>query len=48
MVRPIDLKFCIDVEYLESALPLGFIKDAESYSSLADDILREYLDTKAE
>lgn len=47
-VRPVNLKFCVDADWLESAVTLGFINDAESVDEVTDSILREYLDTKAE
>ena len=46
-VRPINLKYCVDPEYLESAISLGFLQGVEDYDSLSDETLREYLDHKA-
>jgi transposase InsO family protein len=47
-VRPVKLKFCVDPEYLESIIALGFIKDVQSYESLTDEILRQFLETKSQ
>lgn len=38
-----NLKFCLDPEYLDSALALGLIQDAEDYEHLADTVLRHCL-----
>lgn len=46
--RPVELRFCIEIEYLESAIDLGFIREATSYNELTDEILRQYLAEKAE
>lgn len=45
--RPVDLKFCVDIEFLKSALALGMIEDADSYETLSDTTLRSYLNTEA-
>lgn len=47
VVRPVSLKFCVDPEYLESAIAFGFI-EAETYEDLTDSVLRKYLEKKAE
>ncbi len=36
-VRPVNLKFCVDPEYLESAVSLGFIPNDTTYESLEDE-----------
>ena len=46
-VRPINLKYCVSPEYLESAISLGFLRGVEDYESLSDETPREYLDHKA-
>jgi len=46
--RPVQLKFCVDSEYLSSAIGLGFIKDITKLEDLTDAVLRTYLDKKAE
>jgi len=46
-VRPVNLKYCVDPEYLESVIALGFLKDVDDYESLSDETLRSYLDDKA-
>jgi len=45
--RPVQLKFCVDSEYLASAISLGFISGATSLEDLTDAVLRTYLDTKS-
>lgn len=47
-VRPVNLKFCVDAEYLQSTIDLGFIDDVDSYDNLNDDVLRAYLYKKGE
>ena len=46
-VQPVTLKYCVDQEYLESLLALGFIPGAETYEDLQDADLRSYLETQA-
>ena len=46
-VRPVNLKYCVDPEYLESAIDLGLIEDVEN-DDLTDIHLRKYLEGKAE
>ena len=46
-VKPIDLKFCIDVEYLESSIALGFIPGVDSYETLTDTEVRNFLNSRA-
>lgn len=43
-----DLKFCVDVKLLSSAIALGFSKGVEDYDSLTDDQLRTFLDKESE
>lgn len=45
-VRPVDLKFCVDVEYLESCMALGFIDTATDYNSLTNEDVRKVLDDR--
>ena len=45
-VWPANLKFCVDSEYLEFAIALGFI-EADDYDSLTDSVLRVHLEGKA-
>lgn len=47
-VRPVNITFCVDPEYLESAIALDLISDVESESELTDTVLRSYLERKAE
>lgn len=48
VVTPVNLKFCVDAEWLESMIELDFIEDVDSYDGLSDGILRAYLEKKAE
>lgn len=47
-VRPVNIKFCVDPDYLESLIALNLIPDVKDYDSLTDDTLRAFLDEKAE
>ena len=47
-VRPVNIKFCIDMEWLKSAIALEFIDDVDDYDKLDEKTLRKYLDDKAE
>ena len=44
---PVNLKFCLDAEYIQSALSLGFIEGAATYNELSDARLRAYREKKA-
>ena len=44
---PVNLKFCVDPEYFESAIALGFIEGATGYDTLTDARLRSYLEEKS-
>lgn len=46
-VRPVDLKFCVDVEFLESSIVLEFITDASNYEDLTDEQVRAFLAARA-
>lgn len=46
-VTPVHLKFCVDAEWIESLIELGFIDKISSYDDLTDNDLREYLEEKA-
>lgn len=46
-VRPVSLKFCVDPEFLESAIALDLIPDASSYNDLTDTVLRKHLEAEA-
>ena len=46
-IRPVSIKYCVDAEYIESALLLDLIPGATDYKSLTDDVLRKYLEDKA-
>lgn len=47
-VRPVDLKFCVDVEFVESSIALGFITKTGSYEKLTDEQVRDFLSKRAE
>ncbi|PXF46452.1 hypothetical protein BWQ96_03777 [Gracilariopsis chorda] len=47
-VEPVSLKFCVDPEYLESALALNRIPFVTDIDALTDQDLRAYLEKKAE
>lgn len=47
-ISPVHLKFCVDADWIESLLTLGFIADTSSYEDLTDELLRSYLEKKAE
>lgn len=46
-VKPVDLKFCVEMQYLTLALTLGFFKNFESFEALTNECLRTYLDEAA-
>ena len=46
--RPVQLKFCVDSEYLASAIDLGFVDGVDTIEELTDPLLRAYLEKKAE
>lgn len=33
-IKPVDLKFCVDPEFLESSIALGFIPNAVDYEKI--------------
>lgn len=35
-MKSVDLKFCIDVEFLESAIALGFLPDVQKFEEATD------------
>lgn len=51
-VRPVNLKFCVDADYLESVIELGLIKDGDdqdavtSVEALTSRTLRSFLNSK--
>lgn len=45
-INPVDLKFCVDVEFLESSIALGFISNATDYDTLKDQDVREFLEER--
>ena len=47
IARPVNLKYCVEQEYLHTAALLGRIPDVSSYDALTDDQLRLFLEQKA-
>lgn len=47
-VKPVDLKFCVDVAFLESAIGFGFFPDVQNHKEITDKQLREFLDSLCE
>ena len=46
-VRPVNLKYCVDPEYIESVIALDILS-VDSYDELSDETLRQHLEEKAE
>lgn len=46
-VTPIALKYCVDVEFLESSLICGYIDGCASYADLTDSQLRSFLEERS-
>ena len=46
-VSPVDIKYCVDAQYLTSAIALGLIDGVSSYDELDNITLRRYLDEKS-
>lgn len=46
-MRPVDLKFCMDVDFLESSIDLGFITNDTSYEDLTDEQVRAFVETRS-
>lgn len=47
VTRPANLKFCVDAEFLESKIALGFIEDVKDFASLTDAQLRTFLEERS-
>lgn len=47
-MRSVDLKFCIDVDFLESTITLGFIKNMSSCDDLLKKNVRTFLKERAQ
>lgn len=45
-VRPVDIKFCVDMELLESPIDLGLIPGAASYNKITNEQVRCFLDDR--
>lgn len=44
-VRPVDINFCVDVEFLTSSIALGLIPNSEEFNTVNDAQVREFLDS---
>lgn len=42
-LRPVDLKFCVDVEFSESTIAIDFIAGLTNYDELTDEQVRTFL-----
>lgn len=47
-VHPVNLMLCVDPEWLDAAIALGFIEHVYTVRELSDDALRRYIETKVE
>lgn len=47
-VRPVNLKFCVDVDYLQSTIALGFLEGADCYKTLTDSQVQAFVAKRAE
>lgn len=47
-IRPVNLKYCVDTEWLESLLELRLIEGFNNYDSLTEYVLWDYLDSNSE
>ena len=45
--KPVNLAYCLDPDYLDSAVELGFIPNATSMEELTEETLRKFLENKA-
>lgn len=48
VAKPVQIKFCVNSEWLESLIDLNFIKKVTSYDNQTNDQLRKYLESEAE
>lgn len=46
-VGPVNMKFCVDMKWLESTIALGFIDGIEEYDRLSDKVLFDFLESLA-
>ena len=46
--RPIIIKYCVDADWLESIVFVGFIENVDSVDTLTNEQLLKYLEKKAE
>lgn len=46
-VSPVEIKFCVDVDFLGSSIDLGFIDGADSYDTITSDLVRSFLESRA-
>lgn len=47
-IKPVNLKFCVNAEWIESLIALSFIGGVTDYKDLEDNTLREYLEKESE
>lgn len=47
-VRPVNIFYCVDAEWLESTIELEYIPGVKTMSDLTDELLRQYLECEAE
>lgn len=45
-IQPVELKFCVDVEWLELRVALGFITEATDYAALTDKHFHDFLNKR--
>lgn len=46
-MRSVDIKFSVDVNFLESTISLGFVDNVLSYDDLTDTAVRTFLEESA-
>lgn len=47
-ISPVNLKFCVDAEWIDSLIALGFIESISTVEELTDALLRDYLNGEAQ
>ena len=47
-ITPVNLSFCVDPDWLESLVSLGFMEGVTTTKELDDSTLRAYLEAEAE
>lgn len=46
VIKPVDVKYCVDVAFLESSIVLGFINGAKAYKELNDEQVHSVLEER--